>query len=274
MTGVKSIERAVCLLRAIAERNREGARLTQVARAAGLSKSTAHRILAALIDARLVEQNESTGLFYLGFEAVVIGAAGANRHHLIDMARPSMLRLAERSADTVYLTARIGFEAVCVAREEGSFPIKTLSVDVGTRRPLGVGGGNLAMLARLPDSDIERAIALHGDRIFEIWGLDATTICSLVEATRRQQHAFVDGQFIPGMAAIGVAIEAADGLPFASLSIAAISNRMQGERRFDLVSLLQEEARVITTLIRNEGRQQNVLMHLSENLATAAGRSR
>jgi len=253
LKGVQSIERAACLLRVITEGNREGMRLTQIARTAGLSKSTTHRILATLIEARLIEQNESTGLFNLGFEAVVIGAAGASRHHLIDVAHPSMLRLVESSADTVYLTARIGFEAVCVGREEGSLPIRTFSVDVGTRRPLGVGGGSIAMLAGLSDRSVDDVIMLHGERIFDVWGVDAATIRSLVEATRRQHYAFIDGQFIRGLSAIGVAIKGLDGIPFASLSIATISGRMQGERRLNLAALLQEEAGVVTTHIGNAG---------------------
>jgi DNA-binding IclR family transcriptional regulator len=36
-------------------------------------------------------------------------------------------------------------------RHEGSFPIRTLVLDVGNRRPLGVGAGGLAILAAIGD---------------------------------------------------------------------------------------------------------------------------
>ena len=45
--------------------------------------------------------------------------------------------------------------AVCVAREIGDFPIRTLSLGVGDLRPLGVGSGSLALFAFLPDEQIE-----------------------------------------------------------------------------------------------------------------------
>jgi len=46
----------------------------------------------------------------------------------------------------VFLIVRSGDDAVCADRAIGSYPVKTSVVDVGTRRPLGLGGGSLAML--------------------------------------------------------------------------------------------------------------------------------
>lgn len=242
---VKSIGRAASVLRAIAETNRAGARLTDIARQLGLSKSTAHRIIAALIDMNLVEQCEATSRFHLGLEAVTLGAAASIRGHLVDAARPALARLAERSADTVYFTVRTGLEGVCLGREEGGFPIKTLSLDVGTRRPLSVGSGNLAMLATLPDEDVERAIQLHGDRVLERWKLTGDDIFELVSLARRQGYAFVRDIFVPGMSAAGVAIMGRDGAPIAALSIASIGPRMEDERRANIAAWLHEEARAI-----------------------------
>jgi DNA-binding IclR family transcriptional regulator len=245
--SVQSIERTAAILRAIADRQPSGARLTDIARSLDLSKSTTHRILATLIDCGLVEQSGRSGLFYLGPEAVVIGAAAAGRHHLLDAARRTMVRLADRSADTVYLTTRIGFEAVCLAREDGAYPVKTLVLDVGGRLPLGVGGGNIAILAFLPDDDVAHAIEANMSRISTRWHLDQPHLASLVGAARDHGYAFVDGEFIPGMASVGVPIIGQDGQPIASLSIAAISDRMQKTRRSEIAGWLLREARFIET---------------------------
>lgn len=41
----------------------------------------------------------------------------------------------------------------------GTYPIQILAVQVGTRQPLGVGAGGLALLAALPVEEIEAIIA-------------------------------------------------------------------------------------------------------------------
>ena len=75
------------------------------------------------------------------------------------LAKPFLLRLAEQTQDTIYASVREGGAAVCVAREIGAFPIRTLSLEVGDLRPLGVGSGSLALFAFLPDQDIADIIA-------------------------------------------------------------------------------------------------------------------
>jgi DNA-binding IclR family transcriptional regulator len=245
---VKSVERAMSLLRVISGENGHGTRLTDAARTIGLSKSTTHRLLSALISSGHVQQNLDTGRFHLGPEAISMAILSISRHNILDVARPAMVRLAERSADTVYLTVRAGLEAVCLGREEGSFPIKILSLTVGTRRPLCVGAGNLSMLAALPDAEVERAIAIHGAALAQNWGVSGDTIRDLVKATRKQGYAYVMDIFVPGMAAIGVAVTGSDGAPYAAFSIASVPSRLMGERRANVVNWLQSEARFVAEL--------------------------
>ena len=66
-----------------------------------------------------------------------------------------MRRLAERTQDTVFLSARDRDEAVCLERVIGDYPIKTLTLSIGDRRPLGVGAGSLALLSALSDRAAE-----------------------------------------------------------------------------------------------------------------------
>ena len=70
-------------------------------------------------------------------------------------ARPSLQRLAQKTGDTAFASILEGTAAICVAREVGDFPIRTLTLSVGDRRPLGVGAGSLALLASLSDDAIE-----------------------------------------------------------------------------------------------------------------------
>ena len=67
-----------------------------------------------------------------------------------------MQRLARMSGDTVFLVIRQGDHCLCLHREEGPFPVKVFTTDIGGRRLLGLGAGGLAIMARLPDAEVLR----------------------------------------------------------------------------------------------------------------------
>jgi DNA-binding IclR family transcriptional regulator len=133
----QGIERTAAILRALGKMQEAGARLTDVSAETGLSKSTAHRLLAALVQIGFVEQDTSTGRFYLSYEMFTLGSAAANRNGIVQLAHDAMQRLIERTEDSVTLHARSGpNDSICLARLEGHFPVKVMTMSVGDRRPL------------------------------------------------------------------------------------------------------------------------------------------
>ncbi len=240
--GLQSVDRAIALLRAVAG---GGARLTDLAVAAGLSKSTAHRILGALERAELIEQDPQTRRFRPGIELYRLGLQAARSYDVRALARSSLVRLAERSGDTVFLSVPHRHEALCIAREVGEFPIKTLTLDVGDRRPLGVGAGSLALLAASPDGDIETYISAGASLLERFPGFDRSTLHRLVARTRRDGYAWNEGRIVAGMVAVGVAVRDRTKRPVAALSVAAITGRMAPPRRRTIVEWLHEEARAV-----------------------------
>src|SRR5256885_16138309 len=88
----------------------------------------------------------------------ILGLAGSMLHDIRDLCEPAMAALSRETEDTAYLVVRSGFEAVCLHRLEGDFPIRTLVLQVGSRRPLGVGAGGLAVLAAIAPEEREAII--------------------------------------------------------------------------------------------------------------------
>ncbi|MDR6759354.1 DNA-binding IclR family transcriptional regulator [Mycoplana sp. BE70] len=246
LQGMQSLERAMLTLRVVAEIGPSGAKLADVAEATGLSRSTAHRFLGALAQLGLLEQDEASGAYYLGMDLSYFGAIAANRYGLRDIAHPSMERLTERTGDTVYMSIRRNYESVCIERFEGDYPIKTLTLDVGDKRPLGVGAGSLALLAFQPDDFVSRAIAVNATAM-KAWNISATEVFGFVEETRKQGFAYNPGRVAPGMTAIGVPVLGANGEAVAALGVGAITSRMVPERRSNIASWLLEEAHEIET---------------------------
>jgi len=244
--AVQSLERAAAILGVLADRHQSGARLADVASATGLSRSTAHRLLAALVRLGLAEQDATSGGFYPGLRLLSLGAAAADRHNLAELAAPYSQRLADRTGDTVYVALRSGNDAVCVDRVEGAFPIKILTWNVGDRRPMGVSASGLAMLSALPDDEVGRMVEANAGRIEAITGQDRAGVLGLVEQTRRVGYAFNAGYSAPGMAAVAVPICSARGEPVGSLCVAALASRLDARRRVTVVRWLLEEVELLT----------------------------
>lgn len=246
--SVQTIDRAARVLRTLAAGPKDGLRLSEVTEALDLGKSTAHRLLRALVDVGFVEFNEASKRYALGYGLFALGAA-ARRFRIVDLARPALSRLAAATGDTVYLSLRDGDQALCVDRCTGGYPIRTLTLDVGDRRPLGVGAGSLALLAFQDETQIARVLRDDHAARARFAGFDAETLHGMVRETRNAGYAVNDGRIVSAMAAVGVPVLDDAGRAIAALSVAAIRERMAPSRVTDLVALLHEEATELGRLL-------------------------
>ncbi len=241
------------MLRALADGHSEGSRLARVAEATGLGKSTVLRLLKALIEVGYVEFDDKSKVYRLGYELFLLGQS-ARRFHIIELARPGLDRLAEDTGDTVFLSVREGSEAHCIDRRTGSFPIRSLTLNVGDRRPLGVGAGALALLAFQNDQEIDRIIASGRADRQTFARFDDASLRAMIDQSRQRGHAWNDGLIVTAMNAVGVPVMDAEGRVAAALSIAAIHERMAPERRDLIVDLLRKEAVLLGRLLDERNR--------------------
>jgi DNA-binding IclR family transcriptional regulator len=254
--GAQSIARGIGLLKMVAEGPPEGLTLAQVAERTGLHRATAHRLLAALTRERLLEQ-DATHRYHPGVELWVLGAAAARRFDIREVARPALERIASQTEDTVYLSVRSGQEAICVARCEGAFPIRTLSLNVGDRRPLGVGSGSLALLAFLAEADRQEVLGGIAAELARYPRFSPAAIRRLVDETRSRGYSLVGGTILPGMSAFGVPILDRHGHAIAALSVAAIDSRMAEPRLSKIVRLVQSQAVAVASRLSPHRRAQH-----------------
>lgn len=245
-----SIERAVQLLKLLATAGKRGRALTQLAEATALPHSTVHRLLRRLMHEHLVIQKEADKWYALGPLAFELGLAAMAAYDLREHCRASLDRLAEAVGDTVYLSVRSGSESVCEARHEGPSPIRVNTLSIGSRRPLGLGAGGLAILAYLPEAEREDIIATDGRRICEEGRLTEADLRAAIEACRRQGHSLIRNRVTLGVTAAGVPIRDTLGQPIAAISVAAIDDRMREERVTSLARRLHEHAREIEASMR------------------------
>ena len=244
LSGTQSIERALTLMREIAAHNRTGSRLLDLATRTGLQRPTVHRMLKCLAVENMVQQDPETHRYYLGSMVFELGLTAAPRFNLREICHPSMTRIAEATGDTVFLTQRSGLDSVCVDRHEGTFPIKTFTLEIGMRRPLGVGTGSLAILSALPDDEVREIVTANAPRLPE-YGLTPSSLLAQVKRAQKLGYAVREMPSLAGVRSIGQALHNQSGIAFAALSISAISSRMNEKRVAELAALLKTETRLV-----------------------------
>jgi DNA-binding IclR family transcriptional regulator len=243
-SDTSSVQKVCRILRALSVP--EALRLADVAAATALNKATVLRLLESLADEGFVERDEDSKRYRLGEHAMLMGLASQGRDHLRDRARPWLMRLATLCGDTVLLSVRTGAEAVCVDREVGTYPIRANYLEVGSRRPLGVGAGSLALLAWLPAGEIDALLAESMPRIAGRYPrIDEALLRGKVAESRRQGFVVLLDVVVERMGGVAMPILGTDGRPVGALSIAALNERIV-DRLDMLVSALREAAEALS----------------------------
>jgi DNA-binding IclR family transcriptional regulator/nitroimidazol reductase NimA-like FMN-containing flavoprotein (pyridoxamine 5'-phosphate oxidase superfamily) len=117
-TAVPAIERAAAALGALAEVGRAGLALSELARRAGLSKSTAHALLATLVARGFVARGRD-GRFRLGPALIALGQAAARASDLLEAFLGPGEALAERWGETVELAVAANGGVLVLSAVEG-----------------------------------------------------------------------------------------------------------------------------------------------------------
>lgn len=244
-SGTQTIQRASLLVRLIASRSRTGMRLAEVVQHSKLERPTAHRILKCLVEEGFLMQAGDSHQYFLGPLIFELGLAASPQFNLSDICRASLQRIADKTGDTVFLSVRSGYDSVCIDRSEGAFPIKALTLEVGARRPLGVGAGGLALLLRLSDEAVEEIVRANAKRLGAFHKLTVPVLQKALKRSQQLGYALNDTHIVAGATTLGLPIVNRYGHPFAAITMAAISSRMSTERQAELVAILRAEIAVI-----------------------------
>ncbi|HEU4392047.1 MAG TPA: IclR family transcriptional regulator [Solirubrobacterales bacterium] len=226
--GVQAIARAAAVLRAL-EPVPEGLALGEIAAAAALPKSTAHRIVAALVEEDLVAQGPD-GRIRLGGGAARLGAAG--REAMAERLRPILLGLRRELDETVDLAVLDGASVRFVDQVPAPRRLRATS-SVGEVFPLHCTANGKALLAALPEA---RALALLPRRLPRLTPHTITSRDELLAEladVRRTGTALDREEHTEGICAVGAAVSDGADSAAVAISVPVPAARFRGnESRF------------------------------------------
>jgi DNA-binding IclR family transcriptional regulator len=252
LSGSQSVDRALRLLALVGREAERGAQLSDIVEESGLNKPTARRLLLALMRARLVEQEARSRRYYLGEGAYVLGTLASHRHGLLELSLESLRNLSYVTMDTSFLSIRRGNYAVCLHREEGTYPVRTRALQVGNQHPLGIGAGSLPMLSSLDEDEAEAVLTANRKLLEAQYAYyPVEQIHDDIATTRRQGYAVNPGRVVAGSWGLGLAIRLPDRRIAGALSLAAIDSRMNAGRQLELVRQLRTEVEHVESKLRN-----------------------
>ena len=249
--GTQAIQRAADLLHEIALHRRDGLRVVDLVKRTGLEQPTVHRILRCLVAEGMVMQDPHTRSYLLGQRIFEFGLAAASHFNLRDYCQAALARVAVDTKDTVFLIVRSGFDCVVVDRKEGAFPIKTMPLEIGDRRPLGTGAASQAILMALSDAEIGEIIQANDEELRGEHGVNPDALRRKLTRSRKRGYAVTKGYGFPGITGVGVSIRNAWGVPLAAISVTAIAPRMTDSHIKTVYLALQKEVLQLQTLLRN-----------------------
>lgn len=236
-----SIEKACRILKAMTDPRHT--RLTDIAAYCGMEKSTAMRVLDALIREDMVRRDPVSKRYVLGPEIARIGSWAQERFDWRSIARPSLVRLAEKFEDTALLSVLSGIETVCVDVQVGNYPIQANYQQQGSRRTLGVGAGGVALLASMTDAEREAALSQIPPRLAHFPALNAQALDERIQAAQRDGYATLINAVVHNIGGVAVVVKDR-GRPVAALSVTALSDRITSREK-ELAAALKREVSII-----------------------------
>lgn len=240
---INSAQKVCAILRTLS--SGKPMRLTAIAESATLNKVTALRILDTLCQEGFVRRLPASKLYALGPEALAIAVATREVPNIAQLARPSLTRLAVQSEDTVLFGIRSGVEVAYLDREVGGFPIQANYLHIGSRRPLGVGAGGLAMLAFLSDREIEALMPLIVPHLARFPRFSVEGVREGIKSARDEGAVVMLDLIVDRMGGIAVPVVSREGEVLGTFSIVGLSERLQA-RRAQLIEMLRREAQSVS----------------------------
>ncbi len=184
----------------------------EIARRCGLPKSTVSRLTHTLTRLGYLSQDADSAKYRLGSATLALGSSVLARMDMRQLARPLMQQLADATGTMVSLGVRDRLSMIYVENCRSASAL-TLSLDVGSRIPLGSTAMGRAWLAVAPAHEREALIDELAALGAPDWAAQHASIEQSLRDYRSLGCACSFGDWQPDVNAIAVGIDPGRGLP-------------------------------------------------------------
>ena len=221
--------------------------LMELATALHLNKSTAHRAVSSLEYMGYVRQDPSNGKYSATFKVVEMANHIMEKMNIIDVVRPHLTRLMEKTGETVHLVRMDGADVVYIDKVESFDPSMRMASHIGFRMPFYRSAVGKALAARMPAAEVKK--------LWDQCTIERTTPYTItnyedflynLEEVRRRGYALDNEENESGVRCIAASLDtgrSADGLYAFSISVPIA--RMDNDRIRELAEYVLQTKKEI-----------------------------
>jgi DNA-binding IclR family transcriptional regulator len=247
-----AVERAVDLLFVISDRGETT--LGELARSIGSTRSAAHRILTALKNKGIVDQEVENGPYSLSWSILALTRSLSAKADMRTVSLPFMRELSVLSSETITLSVRSHSQRVCIEQVEGPHEVRWTS-EIGRSNPLYAGATGRVILAFTPSDEVDAYLdGISLEKITDYTITDRKRLLEDLDWIRDRGYAFANQDRVIGVSGVSAPILNSNGRALAAMTIAGPSERLTQVRLEELVpDLVQATSEIGAVLAAGTG---------------------
>lgn len=232
--GNQALAKAFAVIDSIADGHRN---LKEICEQLRLPKSTVHRILQGLIEARYIREVKGIGLV-LGTKMIQLGIRAQADMPLKEIAKPYIRELAQFTRDTVHLGIKDEDEIFYLDKIPGQRQVQMRS-QVGDRLPLAATGVGKALMLDMPKMEWQRLISNQTI-------LDVEQMMNRMDQYAKGGYSFDLEDNDDLVRCVAVPIRNKNGNIIAAISVTSIKDYMDDQRMKELIPIIQSYSEEIS----------------------------
>ncbi|MGH3314165.1 MAG: IclR family transcriptional regulator [Streptomyces sp.] len=243
--AVRAVITTLRVLETVAELQPAG--VSAIARSTDIPKSSVQRCLVTLREAGwLTSSPTDRTQWVLTGRALSVGIHASVELGLREAALSTMQELRDETHETIHLSSYSNdHDLVVVDRLDSDEPVRTW-VRLGSKVPMHASCSGRAILAQLPDAEVDRLLSGTLERFSDSTPADRDAVAEDLRSVRELGYATNDCAWRPGVGAVGAALLDPHGRPVGALAISVPVQRYDAERARSLGPLVAGAARRIS----------------------------
>jgi DNA-binding IclR family transcriptional regulator len=241
--GTQAVLRAIGLLKTFSH-DRPTLSLAELGKERGFSRTTAHRLLAALESEELVARDPVAGTYRLGPGVIALGAQAMTDNDLRAVVEPELKALAAETGETAMLDILAEGQMLILCEVQGRH-IVTVAAETGTIWPIHATSTGKALLAALPPERRRELIRAPLRRFTTSTITSVRALLGEVETVSERGYATARGEIESDAAAVGAAVHDSHGVAGA-ISVTGPVSRLTDQRMAELGAILRSRADLIS----------------------------
>jgi DNA-binding IclR family transcriptional regulator len=215
-----------------------------IARDCEIPRSSAHHLLNVMRARNFVAYYEEERAWGLGVAAFEIGSGYLRGAPLQRLGRPVLRDLTQATGETAHLGVLHGADVLYLDKEQPQGTAPRLVTEAGVRLPAHLTAVGMAILADLPDSQID---ALFGDqplvRRTDVGPANLTDLKRASIEVRERGFALDDGMVTPGISCAATSVHSHERIPVASIGVTWVSAQRSSD---EVVHAVREAGRALS----------------------------